>query len=141
MPSTAKARPPRWCANAGGNGCSQLRANRPLVLAEVKRFLNDPTSLIERQTTTDADHVRIEVRRHTVGYDVARLLSDRLYLNEPALPGLATLAMVESEVEQAGRTHPGVSLLPLLRGPVRHRLPPPCVSTGALGAACIGCLT
>ena len=111
------------------------------MLAEVKRFLNDPVSLIERQTTTDADHVRIELRRHTVGHDVAQLLSDRRYPNEPALPGLATLAMVESEVEQAGRTHPGVSLLPLLRGPVRHRLPPPCVSTGALGAACIGCLT
>ena len=104
MPSTAKARPPRGCANAGGNGCSQLRANRPLVLAEVKRFLNDPASLIERQTTTDADHVRIEVRRHTVGCDVARLLSDRRYPNEPALTGLALLAMVESEVEQAGRT-------------------------------------
>ena len=88
----------------GGQWLFALKANRPLVLAEVGRFLADPASPVERHTTTDADHGRIEVRRHTVSHDVAWLLSDRRYPNEPALPGLATLAMVESEVEQAGRT-------------------------------------
>lgn len=47
---------------------------------------------------------RIEVRRHAVSHHVAWLFSDRRHPGEPALPGLATLAMVEAEVEQAGRT-------------------------------------
>lgn len=88
----------------GGDWLFALKANRPQVLAEVERFFADPATPVERHVTTDADHGRIEVRRHALSRDVAWLFSDRRYPNEPALPGLATLAMVESEVEQAGKT-------------------------------------
>jgi predicted transposase YbfD/YdcC len=88
----------------GGEWLFALKANRPLVLAEVSAFLADPANPVERHTTTDAEHGRIETRRHTVSHDVAWLFSDRRHPDEPALPGLACLAMVETEVEQAGRT-------------------------------------
>jgi predicted transposase YbfD/YdcC len=88
----------------GGAWLFALKANRPLVLAEVERFFADPANPVERHMTTDAEHGRIEVRRHAVSHQVDWLFSDRRYPDEPALPGLATLAMVEAEVEQAGRT-------------------------------------
>lgn len=88
----------------GGAWLFALKANRPLVLAEVERFFADPAMPVERHTTTDAEHGRIEVRRHAVSHHVDWLFSDRRYPNEPALPGLATLAMVEAEIEQAGKT-------------------------------------
>jgi predicted transposase YbfD/YdcC len=74
------------------------------VLAEVERFFADPAMPVARHTTTDAEHGRIEVRRHAVAHHVDWLFSDRRYPDEPRLPGLATLAMVEAEVEQAGKT-------------------------------------
>ena len=88
----------------GGAWLFALKANRPLVLAEVERFFADPANPVGRHITTDAEHGRIEVRRHAVSHQVDWLFSDRRYPDEPALPGLATLAMVETEVEQAGRT-------------------------------------
>ena len=36
--------------------------------------------------------------------DVARLFSDRRYPGEVAVPGLATIGMVEAEVERGGKT-------------------------------------
>lgn len=88
----------------GGDWLFALKANRPLVLGEVERFFADPANPVERHVTTDADHGRIETRRHAISHDVAWLFSDRRYPDEPALPGLACLAMVEAEVEQAGTT-------------------------------------
>jgi predicted transposase YbfD/YdcC len=93
----------------GGEWLFALKANRPLVLAEVARFFADPASPVQRHGTTDADHGRIEVRRHAVAHEVGWLFSDRRYPDEPALPGLATIGMVEAEmveaeVEQGGRT-------------------------------------
>ena len=88
----------------GGDWLFALKANRPLVLAEVERFFADPASPVERHTTLDADHGRIEVRRHAVAHDASWLFSDRRYPDEPTLPGLATIGMVEAEVEQGGRT-------------------------------------
>jgi predicted transposase YbfD/YdcC len=89
----------------GGEWLFALAANRPAVLAEVERFFADPVaSPVERHTTTDADHGRIEVRRHAVSADVAWLSVDRRSPGEPALPGLAMIGMVEAEVEQGGRT-------------------------------------
>lgn len=88
----------------GGDWLFALKANRPLVLREVERFFTDPASPVERHVTTDAEHGRIETRRHAVSHDVAWLFSHRRYPDEPALPGLACLAMVEAEVEHAGRT-------------------------------------
>ncbi len=90
----------------GGEWLFALKANRPLLLAEVERFFADPANPVGAHTTTDADHGRIEVRRHAaVTHDVAAwLLSDRRYPDEPALPGLTMLGMIEAAVEQAGQT-------------------------------------
>ena len=88
----------------GGEWLFALKANQPLMMAEVGRYFADPAAPVERHTATDAEHGRIEVRRHAVSHDVGWLFSDRRYPDEPALPGLATPAMVEAEVEHAGRT-------------------------------------
>src|SRR5690606_18541982 len=54
--------------------------------------------------TSDADHGRIETRRHRVTHSVDWLFSDRRHAGEPRLPGLATLACVEASRIEAGRT-------------------------------------
>jgi hypothetical protein len=65
-------------------------------------FADPPPGAVESCTTTDGEHGRIEVRRHTVRHEVGWLLSDRRYPGEPAFPGLAMLGMVESETERDG---------------------------------------
>jgi predicted transposase YbfD/YdcC len=62
-----------------------------------------PPDALDTFEATDGDHGRIEVRRHAVCRDVAWLLSDRRHPGEPAFPGLATIGMVESEVERGGK--------------------------------------
>lgn len=54
--------------------------------------------------TTDAEHGRIELRRHRVSHEVDWLLSSRRFPGEAAMPGLTTLAEVEAVVTRAGRT-------------------------------------
>lgn len=90
----------------GGEWLFALKANRPLMLGEVERCFADPAGPLLTHTTADAEHGRIETRRHAVCHDVAWLFSTRRYPDEPTMPGLAAIAMVESEVEQNGRiTH------------------------------------
>jgi len=78
-------------------------ANRPVLLGEVERFFADPHALVERFETVDAGHDRIESRRAAVTHDIDWLWSDRRYPDEPRFPGLASLIMVEAEVERDGR--------------------------------------
>ena len=54
--------------------------------------------------TTDADHGRLEIRRHRVCHDVGWLQSPRSAPGEPRFPGLAAIAMVESRVTRDGQT-------------------------------------
>ena len=103
MPSIAKPRLHGWCAR-GGEWLFALKANRPALLAEVTACFADPQAGFETHTTTDADHGRLETRRHGVCHEVDWLFSDRRYPNEPRLPGLATLAMVEATRERNGRS-------------------------------------
>ena len=56
----------------------------------------------ERSETIDADHGRIEARRHTVCHEIDWLFSDRRYPGEFKFPGLAALGMIERQREQAG---------------------------------------
>jgi predicted transposase YbfD/YdcC len=88
----------------GGEWLFALKANRPLMLAEVERCFADPARPLLTHTSTDAEHGRIETRRHAVCHEVDWLFSTRRYPDEPTMPGLAAIAMVESEVEQNGRT-------------------------------------
>jgi predicted transposase YbfD/YdcC len=88
----------------GGDWLFALKANRPAMLSEVEAFFADPPEPLEAFETTDADHGRIEIRRHLVTHATGWLFSDRRYAGEPRLPGLATLACVEATRTEAGRT-------------------------------------
>ena len=90
----------------GGDYLLALKGNRPATHADVAAFFADPPPEIalDSHVTVDGDHGRIEERRHSVCHEVAWLLSDRRYPDEPGFPHLAAIAMVESRVEQAGKT-------------------------------------
>jgi len=89
----------------GADYLLSLKDNWPALCAEVERFFADTHSrTLDRHNTTDGDHGRIEVRRHAVCHDIAWLTSDRRFPGEWRFDGLALVAMVESEVERAGKT-------------------------------------
>jgi predicted transposase YbfD/YdcC len=95
----------RLVAERGGAWLFALKANRPVMQADVAACFADPKAAhFETHTTTDADHGRIETRRHVVCHEVNWLFSERRYPDEPRLSGLATLAMVEATIERNGRT-------------------------------------
>ena len=132
----------RLVQERGGEWLFALKANRPVMLAEVGECFADPQGAFETHITTDADHGRLETRRHIVCHDVAWLFSDRRYPDEPALPGLATLAMVEATTERDGRTSTGYDAI--MSPPpcsVPHASPRPCAPTGASRTPCTGCST
>lgn len=89
----------------GGDYLPALKANWPATHAEVAAFFAAPPPEMPVQThqSTDGEHGRIEVRRHTVCHAVDWLFSDRRYPGEPGFPGLAMIGMVESETERGGR--------------------------------------
>ena len=88
----------------GGDYLFALKANRPAMLEGVRTFFADPALSGPCFETTDADHGRIEVRRHRVSHDVAWLFSDRADPDAPRMPDLASIASVE-----ARRTVDGVT--------------------------------
>jgi predicted transposase YbfD/YdcC len=88
----------------GGEWLFALKANRPVLHEAVGAFFADPAQALDAHVTTDADHGRIEVRTHRVSHGVDWLFSDRRYAGEPAMPGLAAIAMVEAAVTHDGRT-------------------------------------
>lgn len=94
----------RLVREKGGDYLFALKANRPRMFADVAQFFADPRHGMVQHVTTDGDHGRIEIRRHQVSHDVGWLFSDRRYPDEPAMPELAMIAMVEAEVERDGRT-------------------------------------
>ncbi len=89
----------------GGDYLLALKGNRPALHADVMAFFAGPPadSLIWHETS-DADHGRIEIRRHAVTQSVDWPFSDRRYAGEPHMPGLASLAMVASTVDRDGKT-------------------------------------
>lgn len=85
-----------------------LKANQGHLFEEAELYFRDAATLgapaLDRHQTVDADHGRIETRRHAVSRDVAWLRADRAAPGEPRFPGLKAIAMVEAEVETGGRT-------------------------------------
>ena len=90
----------------GGDYLFSLKDNRSAMLADVEAFFAAPDtlSLLNWHETVDADHGRVERRRHATTQDVAWLFSDRRYAGEPAVPDLTTTAVVDSTVERDGQT-------------------------------------
>ena len=80
-----------------------LKANQSHLFAEAELYFRDAADT-DRLETVDGDHGRIETRRHSVSADVEWLRADRGAPGEPRFPGLAVIAMVEAEVEAAGKT-------------------------------------
>lgn len=89
----------------GGDYLLALKGNRPVTHADVVAFFADPPPdmLSETVETTENDHGRVEIRRHTVCHDVKWLFSDRRYPDEPRFPGLAMIGVVETFVERDGK--------------------------------------
>lgn len=81
-----------------------LKQNWPATYAEVDKVFTDPppTLTMQRSETVDANHGRIETRRHAICHDVSWMFSDRHYPGEFAFPGLAAIGMVESQTERTG---------------------------------------
>jgi hypothetical protein len=66
-------------------------------------FFQTPDQLpAEPFETIDADHDRIETRRHWVSHDVDWLTTDRRFPGEPRFPGLKAIARIEATVERRG---------------------------------------
>ena len=88
----------------GGDYLLALKANRPATHHDVVRVFADPGDLIvDTHETLDNDHGRLERRRASVCHDVRWLTSDRRYPDEPRMPHLAMIGMIETHVERAGR--------------------------------------
>lgn len=92
----------RTIVDGGGDYLLSLRANRPALMAEVETFFADPANAPDCQVfnTVDADHGRLEQRRHLVCHKLDWLLSDRRFPDERRFPGLTTIAMVQSLTER-----------------------------------------
>jgi len=89
----------------GGDWLFTLKANRPVQHAEAAAWFADPYARPEPEhVTTDADHGRVEVRRHVVTHDIDWMRSDRRHPDEVVMPGLAMLGMVEATTTRDGRT-------------------------------------
>jgi len=83
-----------------------LKDNWPALSAEVERFFagTSTATTCDHHETVDGEHGRIETRRHTVCHEIEWLTSDRRYPGEWRFKDLAMIAMVEAEVERAGKT-------------------------------------
>src|SRR3954454_13805775 len=93
----------RLITQRGGQWLFALKGNRSAMLAEVEACFADPNTAVDVHSTTDADHGRLETRRHAVCHQVDWLFSDRRYPDEPRFPDLAMIGMVESACERDGR--------------------------------------
>ena len=95
-----------------------LKDNHRSLADEVALFFDAPElRALCPFETVDADHGRVETRRHWVSQDVPWLNGDRRAPGELRFPGLKAIAMVEATVEQGGGTSTSrryfISSLPL----------------------------
>ena len=76
-----------------------LKGNQLSLSGEVELFFADPSRCSEPYQTVEADHGRIETRRHFVSHDVDWFVTGRRFPGEPRFPGLKAIAMVEAVIE------------------------------------------
>ena len=95
----------RLVLERGGDYLFALKKNRPATLVDVETWFADPAAApAETLQTTDADHGRLEIRRHEVVHDVAWLFPEKRDPDRPAMPAPATIARVVATVERDGKT-------------------------------------
>lgn len=95
----------RLIIERGGDWLFTLKQNRPVQHAEVAAWFADPLNHAQSEhLSTDADHGRIEVRRHRVSHAVEWMVSDRRHPDEAVMPGLASIGLVEATVTRDGAT-------------------------------------
>jgi predicted transposase YbfD/YdcC len=76
-----------------------VKDNQRALNDDIKRYFDDaPPDELHAFQTTDADHGRIEVRRHVVSHNVDWLAEDSRF------PSIKSIAMVENTVERNGET-------------------------------------
>jgi hypothetical protein len=85
--------------------------------------------------TAAGNHDPLKIRKHTVCHDVGWLFSDCRFAGEVAFPGLATIGMIEGEVERNGTL--GTAAICARRGSMRE-LCPRHARIGALKTDCTG---
>jgi predicted transposase YbfD/YdcC len=134
----AQAETAQLVLDRGGDYLFALKANRPAMLDAVAAFFADPAEPLEVFETTDADHGRIETRRHRVTHSVDWLFGDRAEPGARPMPGLATLACVEAVRDDGA---PATRYY-LSSAASRPRVSPaPSARTGPSRTACTGCWT
>lgn len=88
----------------GGDYLLALKENWPALHRDVRLFFDDPEAgPFDSIETTDANHGRLEIRRHRVCHDVQWLNELRKGPDNPPFPHLAMIGAVETEVERNGR--------------------------------------
>jgi predicted transposase YbfD/YdcC len=94
----------RTILERGADYVLSLKENWPATFAEVETAFAEPAPSLEitRSETVDADHGRIETRRHAICHDVDWLFSKRRHPGEFTFPGLAAIGVVERETERGG---------------------------------------
>jgi predicted transposase YbfD/YdcC len=92
----AQAGTARMVLERGGDYLFALEAERPAMHEAVAAFFADPPEPMECFETLDAEHGRIETRRHMTTHSVDWLFGDRAEPGAPHMPGLACLACVEA---------------------------------------------
>lgn len=76
-----------------------VKDNQPTLHDDIKRYFDDaPAGELDTFETVDADHGRIETRRHVVSHTVDWLAGDSRF------PGIKAIAMVENTFEHNGKT-------------------------------------
>jgi len=76
-----------------------VKDNQPALHDDIKRYFDDaPAAELQTFETIDADHGRIETRRHVVSHNVEWLAEDSRF------PGIKAIAMVENTFEHNGKT-------------------------------------
>jgi len=81
----------------GADHLLALKDNQPSLADEVALFFETPAAgTAPAFETVDADHGRVETRRHDVSHDVDWLTTDRRFPREPCFPGLQAIAVVEA---------------------------------------------
>jgi predicted transposase YbfD/YdcC len=82
-----------------------VKDNQPTLHADVKSYFDTaPSGEVERAETVGKEHGRLEIRTHTISHRVDWIASERSFPGAPRFPKIATLAVVESQIERGGKT-------------------------------------